>query len=135
MVEISLPAKIENLEKVLQFVSAFAKKSGITTKRVRELELATEEAVFNIIKYAYPEDTGLVEVSCSVNDHDRVLVEIMDTGTPFNPLSRSKPNLTDDISDRKIGGLGIFFIREMMDKVKYRHENDKNILTLIPYMK
>ena len=135
MVEISSPAKIENLEKVLQFVSAFAKKFGITTKRVQELELATEEAVFNIIKYAYPEDTGLVEVSCGVDDNGRIIVEIMDTGTPFNPLSQSKPNLTDNISDRKIGGLGIFFIRKMMDDVKYRHENGKNILTLIPYQK
>ncbi len=135
MVEIRLPAKIENLEKLLQFVSAFAKKSGITAKRIQELELATEEAVFNIIKYAYPEDAGLVEVSCSVGDHDRVLVEIMDTGTPFNPLSQAKPNLTDNISDRKIGGLGIFFICKMMDDVKYRHENGKNILTLIPYQK
>lgn len=135
MGEIKLPAKIENLEKVLQFVSAFAKKSGITTKRVLELELATEEAVFNIIKYAYPEDTGVIGVSCSLVDNGRMIVEIADTGTPFNPLSRSKPNLTDDISDRKIGGLGIFFIREMMDDVKYRHENGKNILTLIPHMK
>lgn len=135
MVEISLPAKIENLEKVLQFVSAFAKKSGIPTKKVQELELATEEAVFNIIKYAYPEDTGTVEVSCGVDDNGRIIFEIMDTGTPFNPLSKSKPNLTDNISDRKIGGLGIFFIRKMMDDVKYRHENGKNILTLIPYQK
>jgi anti-sigma regulatory factor (Ser/Thr protein kinase) len=131
--KIQLPAKFENLEKVQQFVSSFAEKRGFTQKRIKALELATEEVVVNIIRYAYPEDSGTVEVSCGVDENDRIIIEIMDTGTPFNPLSQSKPNLSDDIAERKIGGLGIFFIRMMMDQVKYRHENGKNILTLIPH--
>ena len=113
-------------------MSSFAEKCGFTQKRIKALELATEEAVVNIIRYAYPKDSGTVEVSCGVDENDRIIIEIMDTGTPFNPLSQSKPNLSDDIAERKIGGLGIFFIRMMMDHVKYRHENGKNILTLIP---
>ena len=133
MSKIRLAAKLENLEKIVQFVSSYAEKGGFTEKRIQELELATEEAVVNIMKYAYPEDTGAVEVSCGVDENDRMIVEIVDTGTPFNPLSQSKPNLTGDISERKVGGLGIFFIRKMMDDVEYRHENGKNILTLVPH--
>ena len=114
-------------------MSNFAGKCGLTQKRIGELELATEEAVVNVIRYAYPKGSGTVEARCGVDENDRIIIEIVDTGTPFNPLSQSKPKLTDDVDERKIGGLGIFFIRMMMDHVKYRHENGKNILTLIPH--
>lgn len=129
--KISLPAKLENLEQMLQFVSAVAKKCGFTQQRIQELELATEEALVNVIKYAYPEEAGPVEMRCDVVD-DRVKIEIMDAGIPFNPLSQGEPNLTASISDRKVGGLGIYFIRQMMDEVEYRREKGKNILSFIP---
>jgi anti-sigma regulatory factor (Ser/Thr protein kinase) len=135
MANISLPAKMENLEKLVQFVSAFAKKSGLAKKRIQELELATEETIVNIINYAYTEDTGTVEVICNVDENGRTIIEILDAGTPFNPLFQAEPSLTDNISDRNIGGLGIFFIRKMMDEVLYRYEHGKNILTLVPFRK
>jgi len=72
-----------------------------------------------------------VEVSCGPDDNNRFVIEIMDSGTPFNPLSLSEPNLTEDVSERPIGGLGIHLIKKMMDEVEYRREGNNNILSLI----
>jgi anti-sigma regulatory factor (Ser/Thr protein kinase) len=60
-----------------------------------------------------------------------VEVEIADTSPPFDPLSIPEPELENSIDKRKIGGLGVFLIRQVMDGVSYRYENGKNILVLI----
>jgi len=128
--KISLPAKLENVEQMLRFVAAFAKRRGFTQQRIQELELAAEEALVNVINYAYPEEAGPVEMRCDVVD-DRVKIEIMDTGIPFDPLTQGDPNLTAGTSGRKAGGLGIYYVRQMMDEVEYRREKGKNILSFI----
>jgi serine/threonine-protein kinase RsbW len=130
MSKIKLPARIEHLERSVQFVSGYAREQGFTDKRITEIELATEEALVNIFNYAYPENIGEVELTCKMDDN-RFIIEIVDTGIPFNIESVSEPDLTADISDRKIGGLGVFLIRKMVDEVRYRREDDKNILTFI----
>lgn len=131
MPKIKVPARIEYLERLIQFVSHWAREQGFTQKRITETELATEEALINIFNYAYPEDTGEVEVRCGQDDNNRLIIEIVDTGISFSVLSVPEPGLTADISKRKTGGLGVFLIRKMVDEVQYRREKDKNILTLI----
>jgi anti-sigma regulatory factor (Ser/Thr protein kinase) len=131
MSKIRLQAKIENLERLMQFVLACAKRQGFTQKRIQAIELATEEALVNIFTYAYPEHTGEVEVRCKMDDDTRFILEILDTGIPFNIHSISEPDLTENISNRKIGGLGIFLMRKMVDEVQYRRDEENNILTLI----
>ncbi len=131
MSKIKAQASIDNLAKLLEFVSCYAKEKGFTAKRVKEIELATEEALVNIFNYAYAEELGDVEVRCGLDGGERLVIEVSDTGTPFNPLSLSNPDITADVDDREIGGLGVFFIREMVDEVKYRREAGKNMLTLI----
>jgi anti-sigma regulatory factor (Ser/Thr protein kinase) len=132
MTSIKLPAMIAHLEKLLGFVSEHAKEQGFTSDMLKKMELASEEALVNVFKYAYPDKhDGEVEVSCGLDDDTRFVIEITDSGTPFNPLSLSEPNLTEDVSERPIGGLGIHLIKKMMDEVEYRREGEKNILTLI----
>jgi sigma-B regulation protein RsbU (phosphoserine phosphatase) len=132
MTSIKLPAMIEHLERFLGFVSEHAKEQGFTSDMLKKIELASEEALVNVINYAYPDKhAGEVEVSCGLDDNNRFVIEIMDSGTPFNPLSLSEPNLTEDVSERPIGGLGIHLIKKMMDEVDYRREGNNNILTLI----
>ena len=98
---------------------------------MNEVELATEEALINIIHYAYPERAGEVEIRYR-KDGDTVLkLEIMDNGIPFDPLSLSEPDLAANLSDRKVGGLGVMLIREMAAEVRYRRDGDANVLTLI----
>lgn len=131
MAKIKARATLGNLARLLEFVSCFAKEKGFTTRKIKEVELATEEALVNIFNYAYAEELGDVQVKCGLDRTERLVIEVLDTGTPFNPLSLSDPDLTADVDDREIGGLGVFFIREMVDEVKYRRDVGKNILTLI----
>ena len=132
MSKIKLPANIYNLRKLIQFVSNFAKEKGFARKRSREIELAVEEALVNILKYAYPDkNTGEVEVRCQIDNDAVLVIEILDTGAPFDIRYFSEPDLNVNISDRKIGGLGIFLIRKMVDEVHYRRDGESNILTFI----
>lgn len=131
MSKMKLPARIEHLERLIDFVSGYAKEKGFTGKRIKEIELATEEVLVNIFNYAYPEGTGDVEVSCRFEDASGLIIEISDSGIPFDSLSLPDPDVTSDVSGRKIGGLGVFFVRKMVDEVSYRRDGGKNILTLI----
>ena len=132
MSKIRLPANIENLTKLIRVVSDFAKRKGFTQKRIREIELATEEALVNIISYAYPdENTGEVEIRCKMANNTELIIEILDTGVPFDIESYSEPELTANLADRHIGGLGIFLIRKMVDEFHYCRDGKSNILTLV----
>jgi anti-sigma regulatory factor (Ser/Thr protein kinase) len=128
---IKLPAHLEYLHKFIDFVARCSREQGFDKNRVHEIELATEEALVNIFDYAYKENNGEVEIFCKLDDNKRFIIEIVDTGTPFNVLSVASPDITADISDRQLGGLGVFLMKEFMDAVQYRHEGNKNILSLI----
>jgi len=126
-----LPAILENLNLFIEPVSHCAQAQGFGPERVSEIELALEEALVNIVSYSYPKKNGDVEVTCSIDYENRFVIDIMNWGVPFNPLSTDEPDLISDIPERKVGGLGIFMIRELMDDVKYRFKGDKNMLTLV----
>ena len=125
-----LAARIEHLERLIQFVSDFLLDQGLTEKKTVKAELATEQALVNIFEHAYTEDTGDVEVRCRKHDNGVLTVEILDEGIPFDVRAFPDPELTPDISSRKIGGLGIFLMHKMVDNVHYSREGDHNILTL-----
>ena len=132
MSELRLPARVENLKEFMRFVSDFAKAEGFSPKRIQEIELATEEALINIFNYAYPDDeTGEVEVRCRMEDLSSLAIDILDTGKPFDIQAVPEPDLTLDISERKIGGLGIYLIKKMVSGIRYRREAGSNILTLV----
>lgn len=126
-----MPAHIEYLHKFIDFVATCSRKQGFEKKRVHEIELATEEALVNIFNYAYKGNNGDVEIICKLDDNTRFIIEVVDTGVPFNVLSVAAPDITADISERQTGGLGVFLINKFMDAVQYRHEGNKNILSLI----
>ena len=71
------------------------------------------------------------EISYRKDGDTKLILEILDNGIPFDPLSLSEPDLTAHLSDRKVGGLGVFLIREMTDDVQYRRRGDANVLTLM----
>lgn len=131
MVKIVRKAGMESLEILKSFVSESARERGFSDKKTKEIEIATEEAVVNIINYAYDDNTGNIEITCNSENDRRLIVEIVDTGKPFNVLSANEPDLTSDIDERPIGGLGVFFIKQFIDDVEYRRENGANVLTFI----
>ncbi len=124
-----LPAKLEHLGTFIAAVTEAAEAKGAGVKKVYDIELALEEALVNIINYAYPEATGNIELTCKY-DAESLLVEIVDTGTPFDVLSLPAPDTALGIEERGIGGLGIHFMKKLMDEVAYRREGDKNVLEM-----
>ena len=96
-----------------------------------KLRLSIEEAVENVVRYAYEGGIGWLEAGTSL-DKDKLLltVELRDAGVPFNPLEREDPDITLSAEEREMGGLGIFLCKQMMDSITYRYEDGNNILTM-----
>lgn len=96
-----------------------------------KIRLSVEEAVENVVRYAYEDGIGWLEVETTLSS-DRLLltIELRDAGTPFNPLDKDDPDITLSAEDREIGGLGIFLCKQMMDTIDYRYEDGCNILTM-----
>jgi serine/threonine-protein kinase RsbW len=129
---IKFPAKIEYLENILRFVRSCARNEGFSKKRISNIELALEEALANICHHAYTAGTcGDMEIQCRTDDSKRLIIDIIDTGKPFNMLSVSEPDLTGDVANRDLGGLGVLLIRRMVDDIHYSRRDNKNVLTFV----
>ena len=134
MEKIILPATMENFEKMIKFIRNGAAAAGFDSEMVNKINLACEEALVNVIKYAYPDKVGDVEITYKIINGEKGLqIEIIDRGISFNPLSIVEPDITAPVEERPIGGLGIYMVLNIMDKVNYRRDKDRNILTLIKY--
>ena len=101
------------------------------------INLALEEAVINVMLYAYPGGSGQVLVECEIKSKvesqkskEEVVFTITDSGVPFDPTKQEDPDVTQSAEDRPIGGLGIFLVRQIMDDIRYERKDNKNILTL-----
>ena len=96
-----------------------------------KLRLSIEEAVENVVRYAYDGGIGWLEAGTSLDQDSLVLtIELRDAGVPFNPLEKEDPDVTLSADERKIGGLGIFLCKKMMDNIDYRYEDGNNVLTM-----
>jgi anti-sigma regulatory factor (Ser/Thr protein kinase) len=134
MSELTLPAALKHLEELVGFDRQCAAAHGFPDRRIRQMELASEEALVNVMHYAYPEkQEGEVTVRCGTAAGGPFVIEIMDRGVPFQPGDVKAPDLTAGIAEREIGGLGVYLMRKMVDEVLYRREGDMNILTLFVY--
>ena len=99
-----------------------------------KLNLALEEAVVNIMEYAYmPKTEGEIEVSAHV-DETQIKFIITDYGMAFDPTLKNEVDTTLTVEDRPIGGLGIHLVRQYMDSINYERADNKNILTLIKHI-
>lgn len=94
-----------------------------------KIRLSAEEAVENIVSYAYSRGDGWIEVGTELKDGIFTLV-LKDAGIPFDPLSKPDPDVTAKAEDRPIGGLGIFLCKKMMDTVSYEYKDGTNIFTM-----
>lgn len=96
-----------------------------------KLRLSIEEAVENVVRYAYDGGIGWLEVGTSL-DHDSLVltVELRDAGVPFNPLDLPDPDINLPAEERKVGGLGIFLCKKMMDDIHYCYTDGNNVLTM-----
>ena len=102
---------------------------GLPQELNMPINLALEEAVSNVMLYAYPGKSGQVLVECDKKEK-QLIFTISDSGVPFDPTQQEDPDVTQSAEDRPIGGLGIFLVRQIMDDIRYERKDDKNILTL-----
>jgi serine/threonine-protein kinase RsbW len=132
MQSIRFDAKFEFLDEIREFVGDIARKGGFGEKDVYNIQLATDEAASNIIEHAYEGiPNGVLDMSCGM-DEDAIRIILIDYGLPFDPSAIPMPDLKADLSDRKIGGLGIFLMRKLMDEVQYEPRADKsNVLSMM----
>ena len=123
---------IQQIPQLAEFVEAVADVAHLDVGLTMSLNLALEEAVSNVIMYAYPKGSdGLVDIEAIVRKGELEFI-ISDNGTPFDPTAAPEADVTLDAEDRPIGGLGIFLVKNIMDVVKYTRSDDgKNILSMI----
>ena len=96
-----------------------------------KIELSVEEAVDNVVQYAYEGGIGWLEAGTNLDDKSLILtIELRDAGVPFNPLDKTDPDVTLPANERPVGGLGIFLCKKMMDSIEYRYENENNVLIM-----
>ena len=126
MKELTITAKTENLDAVLNFVGEQLEAADCPIKAQTQIAIAVEEIFVNIAYYAYHPEIGGVKIRVTVGDE--AVIEFEDKGKAYNPLEKDDPDVTKDAEEREIGGLGIFMVKNMMDAVEYRRENDSNIL-------
>jgi len=129
MKELIIEAQVENLERVLTFVTDELETKECTTKLKTQVSIAVEEVFVNIVHYAYNPEVGGVTIRLVITDEE-ITIEFEDKGKSFNPLLAKDPNITLDASERDIGGLGIMMVKKIMDKVEYQYKDNKNLLII-----
>lgn len=133
---LTVPGRYEQVKKICDFVVDGAESAGLPATAVFHVELACDEACTNIIEHAYGgENKGKIEVSWSVEGKAFVIV-IHDNGRSFDPEAVPAPNIpkggADEAADQlRVGGLGIHFMRKIMDDVQFHFDENGNTLTLV----
>lgn len=125
---------LKNLETICDYVTHFAQEAGLNEAEVYAVQLAVDEAATNIIEHGYGmECPSRIDVTCEIIK-DGLKVVIYDDAAPFDPANVPEPELNLSLEEIKPRGLGIFFMRKMMDEVIYEASADKgNTLTMIKH--
>lgn len=128
--ELAITNSIEELTKLPSFVEDVCDTLGWGPEKVFNLNLVLEEALSNVVLYAYPEgEQHNIYVSAYTTSDDLVF-QIKDTGKPFDPTQVPDVDTSLSAEERQIGGLGVFLIKQIMDRVEYQRQDGQNILTL-----
>lgn len=127
-------AAFQSLDAIRQFVAESARQAGFSDRDIYAIQLAADEACTNIIEHAYGQDpSGQIEIDCQLLQ-DEFKIVIRDRGKSFDPARVPEPKLNVELSQRKIGGLGMYMMRRLMDKVDYHTSpQEGNVLTMIKY--
>ena len=128
--ELTLTNDSDEVSRLGEFVKGFLADLNLDRKTASGMRLALEEAVVNVMSYAYPAgEKGDITVMAD-SDHKEVRFIVEDSGTPFDPTAVLAADTSLDAGDRPIGGLGIHLTRKLMDSVSYSRKKGKNVLTL-----
>ncbi len=135
ILRLRVPARLEELHHIESELEKLGNTEGWDAGLVYQVHLVLEELAVNTANYGYPGDAGaeggVIDIRILRQDGS-LTIEYSDNGTPFNPFEEApKPDIDASVEERRIGGLGVHFVRTMMDEFGYRREGDRNHITLI----
>lgn len=128
---LTLRNDIQDVPLLAAFIDEVCEAAGFNASVAMQMNLAMEEAVVNVMNYAYPVGVKGDIVIEAEDKGDSVQFVIIDGGTPFDPTTEADADTTLSAEERPIGGLGIFLVRQLMDIVSYKYKDGKNRLTLV----
>ena len=135
--QLRIPSETDNLELIREFVSKLAEKVGFNSDDVGKIELACDEACTNVMKHAYSPDQQNRKKSLDIViqiDFDKLTLIVTDHGKGFDPKSIKMPDMREYLAQLKVGGLGIYLMRTLMDEVDYEMQPGvKNQVKMVKY--
>ena len=126
-----VPARYDRIKQICTFVVEAAEIAGLDESAVFHCQIAVDEACTNIIEHGYEgEDKGQIEVVCQ-SDPGALTIELRDQAKPFDASQVAEPKLNLSIEDTAIGGLGVYFMKKMMDEVSFTNKDGTNSLMMV----
>jgi len=132
--ELTVPGRLEDLATICEFVGQAAKQAGASKRTIFDIQLAVDEACTNIIEHAYGGSGGEICLRCECDGNDFEVI-IRDHGQPFDPQAVATPDVEAELDKRQEGGLGMYFMRCLMDEVRFRFDPQSNELRMIKHLK
>ena len=130
-ITIRLPIDLKEIERLNRIVRQFGDLHEVPSRALYAVNLALDEVVTNVVRHGYDDvPSGEEFVACLTAVAGELTTEVQDGGKEFNPLDAPTPDLTAPLDERTLGGLGVHLVRSLMDRVEYRRENGKNVLTM-----
>ena len=123
-------ACLERLDEVTAFVDGILEALDCPPSTQMQIDVAVEELYANITHYAYAPGEGPVTIRAEAEPDRIVAITFVDQGMPYDPLARPDPDIALPVAERPIGGLGIYMVKNSMDDVTYRREDNRNVLTI-----
>lgn len=131
LLHLELAAEQASVALLADRIAALAEEQGWEASLGFQVDLVLEELVQNIVSYGYPEgNPGQLLVSIT-EQAGALLIRIEDDGIPFDPFALPEPDTEAAIEERRIGGLGVHFSRELTDHHSYRRHNNHNCVELV----
>jgi len=134
MNELKVKNDMAEVEKIRNFLKENLRELNLSEKDYYKIEVSLLEIVLNIIRYAYPKEEGEICIK-TWQKEGKIFFETRDNGIPFDPRKTEMPDIKELIKNKKIGGLGIFLSRQLMDGFDYKREDNQNILTMYKIIK
>ena len=136
ILEKKLPARIEMITPLTDDINAELEKLDCPLKAQNQIDVAIDEVFANIASYAYEGREGDATVRMEYDEaSETVFLTFIDEGMPYDPSKTAEPDITLSAEERDVGGLGVFIVRKIMDDLKYRYEDNRNILEISKSLK
>lgn len=129
MKTLQVKSELREIDRIRKFLRRFLRDLDLSEEDIYKVELSVVEMCTNIVRYAYPESRGGIVIRAWLADA-RLHLELRDKGVAFDPRTVKRPSLREMLSGERMGGLGIFLARRLMDGFDYRREDGQNVLTM-----